>query len=79
MRSMRVPALVLGVLLAASAGGVAWQEMRVASEAAGAQNTELRTAAAGTQTRLSSCSTSKRCFLERWLARGSLTSDPVRR
>jgi methyl-accepting chemotaxis protein len=53
MRSMRVPALVLGVLLAASAGGVAWQQMRVASEAAGAQNTELRTAAAGTQTRLS--------------------------
>ena len=52
MKSLRVPALVLGVLLAAIAGGIAWQEMRVAGEAAAAQNTELRTAAANTQTLL---------------------------
>ena len=52
MRSMRVPALVLGVVLAASACGLAWQEMRLARDAVSAQNTELRTAASDTETRL---------------------------
>ena len=52
MRSMRVPALVLGIVLVASAGGVVWQEMRVARDAAGNQNTELQTAASNTETLL---------------------------
>ena len=48
-RSMRAPALVLGIVLVASAGGLAWQEIRVADDAASAQNTELSTAAANTR------------------------------
>ena len=51
-RSMRGPALVLGSVLVASACGLAWQEIRVADEAAAAQNTELSTAASNTQTLL---------------------------
>ena len=51
-RSMRGPALVLGIVLVASAGGLAWQEIRVADDAASAQNTELSTAASNTETLL---------------------------
>ena len=52
MRSMRVPAFALGMVLVASAGGIAWQEMRTARDAASDQNTELRTAASNTETLL---------------------------
>ncbi|MEO8329558.1 MAG: methyl-accepting chemotaxis protein, partial [Candidatus Nanopelagicales bacterium] len=49
---MRVPALVLGIVLVASAGGIAWQQMRIAREDAGNQNTELQTAASNAETLL---------------------------
>ena len=49
MRSMRVPALVAGVVLLSSAAGITWTATQSASDAAGAQNTELRTAAANTE------------------------------
>ena len=52
MRSMRVPALVLGALLVASFVGLSWQEMRVAREEVSSQNTELQSAAATTETLL---------------------------
>ncbi len=50
MRSMRVPALVLGVTLLATSCGIAVTSMRSAADAAGEQNTELVTAARNTET-----------------------------
>src|SRR5215203_5362030 len=49
MRSMRVPAMLLGVVLLSTAGGLAWTATQTASEAASAQNTELTTASANTE------------------------------
>jgi methyl-accepting chemotaxis protein len=49
MRSMRGPALVLGLVLLSSAVGLTWQETQSARDAAGNQNTELRTATANTE------------------------------
>jgi methyl-accepting chemotaxis protein len=46
---MRVPALVLGVVLLSSAAGLTWTATQAASDAASAQNTELRTAAENTE------------------------------
>jgi methyl-accepting chemotaxis protein len=46
---MRVPALVAGVVLLSSAAGITWTATQSASDAAAAQNTELRTAAANTE------------------------------
>ena len=53
MRSLRVPALVAGVVLLSSAAGITWTSTQSASDAAGAQNTELRTAAANTEVLIS--------------------------
>ena len=49
MRSMRVPALMLGVVMLSSAIGLTYQATKSASEAANNQNTELRTAAANSE------------------------------
>ncbi len=49
MRSMRVPAMVLGVVMLSTAAGLAWTATQTASEEASAQNTELSTAAANTE------------------------------
>ena len=49
MRSMRVPAMLLGVVMLSTAAGLAWTATQTASEAASAQNTELSTAAANTE------------------------------
>ena len=49
MRSMRLPALLLGVVMVSTAGGLAWTATQTASEASSAQNTELSTAAANTE------------------------------
>ncbi|MFZ0322821.1 MAG: methyl-accepting chemotaxis protein [Actinomycetes bacterium] len=50
MRSMRVPALVLGVTLLASACGIAATSVQNADQKASEQNTELITAARNTET-----------------------------
>ncbi len=49
MRSMRGPALVLGLVLLSSTAGLTWQATQAARDAASDQNTELRTAAANTE------------------------------
>jgi methyl-accepting chemotaxis protein len=46
---MRVPALLLGAVLLSTAAGLTWTTTRAASDAAAAQDTELRTAAANTE------------------------------
>ncbi len=53
MRSMRGPALVLGIVLLSSAAGLTYQATKSASEAANTQNTELQTAAANAEVLLS--------------------------
>ncbi|MEO8108162.1 MAG: methyl-accepting chemotaxis protein, partial [Actinomycetes bacterium] len=53
MRSMRGPALVLGLVLLSSAVGVTYQATQSANEAASTQNTELQTAAANAEVLLS--------------------------
>ena len=53
MRSMRGPALVLGIVLLSSAAGLAYQATKSASEAGNTQNTELQTAAANAEVLLS--------------------------
>lgn len=54
MRSMRLPALVLGTLLLSTAAGISYQSTQTASDAAYTQNTELQTAAANTEVLLTS-------------------------
>jgi methyl-accepting chemotaxis protein len=46
---MRVPALLVGTVLLSTAAGMTWTATRSASDAATAQNTELKTAAANTE------------------------------
>ncbi len=53
MRSMRVPALVLGLVLLSSAAGLTWQTTQAANENANNQDSELRTAAANTEVLIS--------------------------
>ena len=52
MRSMRVPALVLGFTLLATAGGLAVTQLQQADAQAGDQNTELVTAARNIETQI---------------------------
>ena len=49
VRSMRGPALVLGIVVLSSAAGLTYQATKSASEAANTQNTELQTAAANAE------------------------------
>ena len=53
MRSMRGPALVLGIVLLSSAAGLTYQATQSASEAASNQSAELQTAAANAEVLLS--------------------------
>jgi methyl-accepting chemotaxis protein len=49
MRSMRVPALLMGVVLLSSAAAISWTATRAAADSARDQDTELTTAAANTE------------------------------
>ncbi|HUV48656.1 MAG TPA: hypothetical protein VMX11_06725, partial [Actinomycetes bacterium] len=53
MRSIRGPALVLGIVLLSSAAGLTYQATKSASEAGNTQSTELQTAAANAEVLLS--------------------------